>query len=104
MRAQQLPPLDYCNIRVAQVLQDEVMAHRLGLVPIYADPRAFVCVRSHTQHSAPVRRMLQFCMALCHRRMHQLPALTAFRFVADESRDISNLQEDDTLVFKLSAR
>jgi hypothetical protein len=74
------------------------MAHRLGLVPIYADPRAFVFV---SLYHRPRHRHQRRFYHLGHSAFIQRNVM--LRFVADESRDISELQEDDTLVFKLSA-
>ena len=94
------------------------MAHRLGLVPIYADPRAFVFVVIIiiiiiiTTATTTIIIIIIILIALIitpsasltpHRHSSFMQCNIMLRFVADESRDISELQEDDTLVFKLSA-
>ena len=93
------------------------MAHRLGLVPIYADPRAFVFVIiiiiiTTATTSIIIIIIIIILIALIitpsasltpHRHSSFMQCNIMLRFVADESRDISELQEDDTLVFKLSA-
>ena len=92
------------------------MAHRLGLVPIYADPRAFVFVIIIIITTATTTIIIIIIIIILialiitpsasltpHRHSSFMQCNIMLRFVADESRDISELQEDDTLVFKLSA-
>jgi DNA-directed RNA polymerase I and III subunit RPAC1 len=70
----------YCN---TSIIQDEVLAHRLGLIPIRADPRMF-----EYRAEGPEGR-------------NNLPALCQCRFCFTGSE---NGSPEDTLVFQLKVK